>query len=371
MTAQWRDRWIVWRNRWLASPRFQRWAAAFPMTRQIARQRTQDLFDLVAGFVYSQTLAACIRLGLLERLAAGPAVTRTLAEDTALSEASLERLLAAGATLGLVSRAGPSRWALGPQGATLLGNPGLVRMVEHHVHLYADLADCVGLLRREGGGGELARYWPYATATLPADADADRVRAYSELMNASQPGVAADVLDAYPVARHRRLLDVGGGQGAFLTAAGARAPDLELSLFDLPAVTRIAAEALKRAGLADRASVFSGDFLADPLPRGADLITLIRILHDHDDAGALRLLRAARAALPADGALLVAEPMSAAPRPDRVADVYFAFYLLAMGRGRARSPNELFALLRSAGFRRTRLLRTRSPLLLRAILATP
>ena len=52
-------------------------------------------------------------------------------------------------------------------------------------------------------------------------------------------------------------------------------------------------------------------------------------------------------------------------------DVYFAFYLLAMGRGRARSPDELTALLHAAGFSRVRRLRTRTPALLRALIARP
>jgi demethylspheroidene O-methyltransferase len=63
--------------------------------------------------------------------------------------------------------------------------------------------------------------------------------------------------------------------------------------------------------------------------------------------------------------------MSDAKGGDRVADAYFAFYLKAMGRGRARTPQELGALMETAGFTRRRQLRTRSPFLLRAILARP
>jgi demethylspheroidene O-methyltransferase len=166
-------------------------------------------------------------------------------------------------------------------------------------------------------------------------------------------------------------MDVGGGEGAFLTAAAAHAPNLELRLFDLPAVAVRARARLSRNGLDGRAEVLEGDFLSESLPVGADLITLIRILHDHDDAGVLALLRRVRAALPDNGALLIAEPMSDAKGGDRVADAYFAFYLKAMGRGRARTPKELGVMLEAAGFTRRRQLRTRSPFLLRAILARP
>ena len=367
----WRDRWVDWRNGLLSNPRFQRWAADFPVTRPIARRRAQGLFDLVAGFVYSQTLQTCARLGLLDFLRRGSETPEAIAHALGLPLDSARRLLSAADALKLVQRVGDGRFALGPQGAALLGNAGLIEMIMHHEHLYADLADGVGLLRRGGGGGSMAAFWPYATSSEPqAGASAD-VAAYSALMAASLPAVAEDIFHAYPIGRHRTLLDVGGGEGAFLAAAGAHAPGLKLMLFDLPSVTARARERLERAGMAGRAEFIGGDFLSEPAPRGADLITLIRILHDHDDAGVMTLLRSAHAALPADGALLIAEPMSAAPRTDRVADVYFAFYLLAMGRGRARTPAEIGAMLRTAGFRRIEERRTRSPFLLRAIVARP
>jgi demethylspheroidene O-methyltransferase len=372
MTAtSWREQWIGWRNGLLADPRFQHWAADFPLTRPIARRRAQGLFDLVAGFVYSQTLATCVRLRLFEQLRDGPRTTAALARTLDLPLVSAQRLMGAAGALQLVERAGPDRYALGAQGAALLGNAGLMEMIEHHSHLYADLADSVGLLRRGGGQGDLAAYWPYAASAAPDAAAPEEVSAYSALMAATLPSVAADLFQAYPIRRHRRLMDVGGGEGAFLALAGAQAPSLQLMLFDLPAVTKRAQRRLACAGLEARTEICSGDFLSNALPVGADLITLVRILHDHSDEGALALLRSIRAATPPDGALLIAEPMSAAPKTDRVSDVYFAFYLLAMGRGWARTPDEITALLRTAGFRRVRALRTRTPFLLRAIVARP
>ena len=365
----WREAALAWRNRILANPRFQQWAADFPLTRPVARRRAHGLFDIVAGFVYSQTLFACVRLKLFELLAGGPKTTSAVAEALSLPLDAAERLLSAATALDLVDRIGSARYALGPQGAALLGNAGLSQMIAHHDHLYADLADSVGLLKR--GQGSLAAYWPYATSGTPQSTSPESVAAYSSLMAATQPTVAADILSAYPIGRHRRLLDLGGGEGAFLAAAGAHAPKLDLMLFDLLAVTERARTRLAAAGLLARTEIHAGDFLTDPIPTGADLITLVRILHDHDDAGVLALLKGARAALPEEGALLIAEPMSGGAAPDRISDVYFAFYLLAMGRGRARSPGELFELLRAAGFSRMRRLRTRTPFLLRAILARP
>ncbi len=55
------------------------WAAAFPLTRPIARRRTRALFDLCAGFVYSQILLACVQLQLFDILAERPATAAALA----------------------------------------------------------------------------------------------------------------------------------------------------------------------------------------------------------------------------------------------------------------------------------------------------
>ncbi|MDX2276583.1 MAG: methyltransferase [Hyphomonadaceae bacterium] len=353
--------WINWRNTLLSSPKFQRFAADFWPIRAIAHRRTDALFDLVAGFVYAQILHACVQLNVLTKLKDGPLEARVLADSAELPAPAMERLLRAAAALELVEHVG-DRFALGAHGAALLGNAGLADMIRHHDKLYADLADPVGLLRR-GRGEHLAGYWPYATSSDPGAAGASAVADYSALMGATQPAVAADIIDAYSMRQHRIVMDVGGGEGAFLAALSARWPHLQLRLFDLPAVAERATRNLPSV------TVFGGDFLSDPLPLGADLITLVRILHDHDDEGVVRLLQAARAALAPGGVLLIAEPMSAAPRPDRVAEAYFGLYLLAMGRGRARSPVLLRAWLKQAGFRRTRMLRVRTPALLRVLVA--
>lgn len=363
--------WHAVRDRLLADPRFQRWAAAFPPTRRIARRESRALFDLCAGFVYSQVLLACVELHLFDALRGGPLATDVLAARLGLEPAAARRLLEAAAALRLVEADAAAGWRLGPLGAVLSGSPGIAAMVHHHRLLYDDLRDPVALLRGDGAPTRLAQFWSYARADAPADADAAQVAAYSALMSASQSLVADDVLDAYRVRRHRCLLDVGGGEGAFLTAVARRAPGLRLMLFDLPPVAARARVRLQDAGLASRVAIHSGDFLGEPLPKGADLVSLVRVVHDHDDPAAVRLLRAVRDALPPDGALLIAEPMSGQAGTEPMADAYFGFYLLAMGQGRPRTPKAVMELARAAGFREARLCPTARPLLASVVVARP
>jgi demethylspheroidene O-methyltransferase len=145
-------------------------------------------------------------------------------------------------------------------------------------------------------------------------------------------------------------MDVGGGTGAFLAAVGAAHPHLALDLFDLPVVLQGAGERLSGAGLSGRVTLHPGSFRDDPLPSGADAISLIRVLYDHNDSTVARLLAAAYEALPAGGRLIISEPMSGGENPDRTTDVYFAIYTMAMQTGRTRSAAEIAALLAQAGF---------------------
>lgn len=369
LPASWRDRFRSWREGLTASPGFRRWAAAFPLTRPLARRRARALFDLCAGFIYSQVLLACVRLGLFELLRDGPLSESSLAARMDLPADGAARLLRAAAALELLALRDDGRWALGPLGAAMIDNPGIAAMVEHHALLYADLADPVALLRRPRGGNALSGYWAYAGADAPNALQRDRTADYTALMAASQPMVAEEVIAAYDFRRHRCLLDVGGGSGAFLAAVAAAAPELRLMLFDLPAVAEQGRERFARLRLDGRATAVGGDFARDSLPPGADLVSLVRVLHDHDDDVVMALLRSIRAVLPAGGRLLVAEPMSGTPGAEPAGDAYFGIYLLAMGRGRPRRPEELQAMLQAAGFAQSRLFATRTPLLTRVLVA--
>ena len=349
------------RTRLLADPSFQRWASRFPLTRLVARRRARSLFDLCNGFVYSQILQACVQLDLLERLRDGPVSAAELGGQMGMDADAADRLLNAAASLDLVSLR-KDQCRLASTGATLLGNPALLAMIRHHALFYRDLCDPVGLLRGEAGETELQRYWAYVRDDDRQDLAEGRVADYSDLMSASQPLIADQVLAAMDLSRCRCLLDVGGGDGTFLAAVGRRAPHLQLMLFDLPAVADRARRRFAGTSLESRLTVHGGDFFADPLPPGADVISLVRVIHDHDDDRAMALLKSVRSSLPPGGTLLLAEPMSGTRGAETVGDAYFAFYLMAMGSGRPRSPRQLADMLSAAGFAGSRLVPTPVPL---------
>ena len=373
----WRDRFDAWMDSKLTDPNFSRWAAGNVLTRWITRRRAKQVFDVMAGFVYSQVLLACVRLRIFELVNESPRTLDELAQICQVPASALQRLINSAVALKLLSLRGQGRYGLGPLGAPVAGHPGIRAMIEHHAVLYHDMQDPVALLRDQVSDGQMAAYWPYSAIDAGADLKAapartwqgDKVARYSQLMSASQPFVVDEVLATYDFAQHKCSLDVGGGQGTFVGRLAAAFPHLKLKLFDLPQVAELAQASFVTRGFADRATAFGGDFLRDELPEGADLVTLVRVAHDHPDEHVQAILRAIFAALPPGGTLLLAEPMAQNANQPPLGDAYFHFYLLAMGAGRLRTTGELGSMMMEAGFSSVELLSNPMPMQTRILIA--
>lgn len=327
-------------NRLVAAPWFQALCARVPGLRGIAKAEGAALFDLMQGFVQSQMLMALVELRVLHLLADGPSTAEGLAIRCNVPPERMLILLQAGAAMRLLRRRG-AKFSLAHRGAAFLAVPGLADMVRHHDVLYADLADPVAFIRGDTQPA-LANFWPYVFGAKGA-MDPDQTARYSRLMAESQHLVAQEALAHLSLRGARRLMDVGGGTGVFLRAVRARYPALELALFDLPDV-------VAQAALPEGIARHGGSFRSDPLPEGADVISLVRVLYDHSDDTVRALLARAHAALPPGGRLLIIEPMSGGLRPDPQTDVYFSVYTLAMQTGQTRSAQRISELLSEAGF---------------------
>jgi demethylspheroidene O-methyltransferase len=336
-----------YRNRLLADPKFLAFAQKFLLTRPVARRKSVELFDLLAGFSYSQVLYTCVSLKVFEHVGQSAITLQSLAEKINLPLQKTELLVRAAIALELLDGT-LDCIILGPHGAALLGQPWIMRFVEHHTYFYRDLEDPVSMLKGARVEGGLADYWSYDKATSDKSA-------YSALMAASQQAVSAQILQAYDFSTHRKILDVGGGTGAFVGAVTRRYPHFEGHVFDLPGVVSSEqSQSIKH---------YNGDFRRDSLPKGMDLISIVRVIHDHDDDAVLALLQNVRAACDPQTVLLIAEPFSGYAATARVTDAYFNLYFAAMGQGRTRTTAQISDLAAKAGFGEPKQLSTNMPLI--------
>ena len=170
------------------------------------------------------------------------------------------------------------------------------------------------------------------------------------------------VATAYDFSAMREVIDVGGGDGRLLTGILRAYPSLQGTVFDLPRLAERATRQIADAGLADRYRFVVGDFF-EAIPEGFDAYLLKHVIHDWDDADAVRILENCRQAMGPQAKLLIVEGMYP-PRidsspPSRGAAANDVNMLVCTG-GRQRSEAEFRDLYAAAGFRLTRIVPTKA-----------
>jgi hypothetical protein len=318
---------------------------------------TVDRLQELADYVVPLCLRAVCELAVADHLVDGPRTVEELAAATGTHAPSLHRALRALACKGIFTEVSPGRFGLTPMAQLLRGDhPLSVR--DAYPLLPADLV-AWSRLDHTLRTGEAAfphahgvDYYDHLAADPTASARFDRsVHAQNRL-------VLRTLLSAYDWAGCGTVVDVAGGNGAFLAGLLARFRGLRGVVFDLPHVVAGAPEVLAAKGVADRCQVVPGSFF-HTIPTGGDTYLLKTILHDWDDERAVAILRGIAAAMPSDGRLVVLEALL----PD--GDDYHVGKLLDLHSlvtvaGPDRGTAELEALFRAAGLEPVRVTPTRS-----------
>jgi (2Fe-2S) ferredoxin/predicted O-methyltransferase YrrM len=176
-------------------------------------------------------------------------------------------------------------------------------------------------------------------------------RAFISAMHRNAAERAPLVVQAVGTDGVERMLDVGGGSGAYSIAFAKSSEKLHAELLDVPAVTAIARGHVEKAGLAGRIKTRTGDLRTDKLGSGYNLVFISAICHMLDEAENRDLLERAHKALAPGGQIVIQdfilEPDKTAPKSAAL----FALNMLVGTRaGNSYSEQEYDAWLREAGF---------------------
>jgi 2-polyprenyl-3-methyl-5-hydroxy-6-metoxy-1,4-benzoquinol methylase len=286
------------------------------------------LADGVFAMMACRALMAGLDLGLIDRLAAGPASADELAECLALDPTGTLALAEALASGGYLERDGSRyrlarrarRW-LAPAGTGYVGN--LIRFNLDHWRWWSSLE---GVLR-SGEPVEIHR-------ELQGDA---AWRRYVLGMRDLAGLVADEVVGALrPPRLPHRLLDVGGSHGSYAAAFCRRYPTLTATVLDLAPVVEIGAELIEAAGLSERIEFRAGDVRLGDLGSGFDIVLLFDLLHHFPAEQAREVVGRAVAALAPGGLIAILEPVRSR-RPSQLAALLHLHYVLASRGGVLRA----------------------------------
>jgi cyclopropane fatty-acyl-phospholipid synthase-like methyltransferase len=195
-----------------------------------------------------------------------------------------------------------------------------------------------------------------------ADRDGDWTRAFIAAMHKNATFRAPHVARTVGLEGVRRVLDLGGGSGAYSIAFARAQEGLTAEVFDVETVVPLAERHIAEAGLAERVKTRIGDLRTDDYGTGYDLVFISAICHMNSPDQNLEMFRRALAALAPSGRVVVQDFIL---NPDKTGPKHGALFALNMlvgtRAGSAYSEAEYAGWMGEAGFRDVARLRLPGP----------
>ncbi len=149
----------------------------------------------------------------------------------------------------------------------------------------------------------------------------------------------------------RRILDLGGGSGAYSIAFAKASPNVQCEILDVPEVVPLTNEYVRQAGVSAQVSLRAGDMLQDDFGSGYDLIMLNAICHMFSEEQNRDIFRRAHQALAPNGRLVVQDFIL---NPEKTGPQHAALFSLNMlvstEAGASYSESEYTHWMKAAGF---------------------
>jgi 2-polyprenyl-3-methyl-5-hydroxy-6-metoxy-1,4-benzoquinol methylase len=302
----------------------------------------EELLNRVRGFQESRAILTGVELGIFDAIGEG-ATAAQVAERIGANPRSTAMLLNALAACEVLAKTGEV-YSNTDTSRTLMGSGRMAQM--HTVHLWntwSTLTEAVrsGTCVQEPQGLGTVVHWTEAF-----------IAAMHNLASAQATTVARAIgLDGI-----RRVLDVGGGSGAYSIAFAQANPELSAEILDLEPVTVIAQRHIEAAGLTGRIRARVGDLRSDPLGSSEyDLVYVSAINHMLDEAENADLIRRCFQACAPGGRLVIREFVL---NSDRTAPKHAALFALNMlvgtRAGNSYTEDEYRNWLEQAGFKDVR-----------------
>lgn len=308
----------------------------------------REIARIAYSFKASKALFTAIDLGVFARLSDGPQTLSALAADMNLAANRLETLLTALTSLGLLSK-NTDGYANAP-GCNEYLVPGKSNYFGDYFRLQTDrfiypaFDDLTSLIRGDGGSDVWGEYEELMS-------DAARAETFSRGQHAGSLGPAAALAKHADLSSPERLLDVGGGCGAFTIALCRRNPGLCSTILDFPNALRVARSFVDEVGLGERVAYHEADATAGEWPPGHDVVLMSFLLSAVRAAVTDDLLGRAYESLPVGGMLVVHDFMvndSRTGPPD--AALWFLTCMFNAPDGIVLTPQRIEQRIKAAGF---------------------
>jgi ubiquinone/menaquinone biosynthesis C-methylase UbiE len=253
---------------------------------------------MATAFQASRVLLTAYELDLFTVLGERSCLSGEIARMLGTDERATDRLMNALCGLDFLSKK-DGRFSNTPIASQFLvrDKPEFIAGLMHMVHLWETWSTLTAAVRQGR-----------SVANRPQNVkehSEDWLRAFIAAMHWRARQHAPGVVGLIDLSNVSRVLDVGGGSGAYAMAFAKAKPDLSAAVFDLPNVIPMTEEYIHREGLAGRVATIAGDYQCDIFGNGFDLVFLSAIIHSNSPSQNRALIAKAAEALAPRGQMVV------------------------------------------------------------------
>jgi len=300
------------------------------------------LDEIMRGYQSSLVLLAASKVGVFESLGKGHRAAQDIAAELSLDTRALKTVMLALAADGFLEVKGEKFQITEAYAPLLLSDsPETMANILNHNHTCMLRWAALQQVLRTG------EPVPRETQQQEESEERDFICGMANISRIS----SVEVASAFDFSPYRNMLDLGGGPATSSIVFAQHYPHLRCMVFDLPGPITIAQEQIAAAGLADRITTRCGDFFADELGRGYDLVYVANIIHSLGPEDIFRLMGKVHEALAPAGTLVVKDMfLGESLIHPRSAALFSVNMLTATAQGRSYTLAETQQVLARAGF---------------------
>jgi len=302
-----------------------------------------EIEDMARAYMQSKTILTAVELDVFTKVGARGGTAAEIATRTETHARAMEMLLNALVALGLLDKREGRffRNALAESRLSSDSPEDGRSSLLHLAHIWDNWSALTACVRRGTSAG-LHEH---------AERDDSWTRAFIGAMHQFALEQAAPFVDAMDLTDTRRVLDLGGGSGAYAIAFCRRGPDIRATVFDLPTAVPLTREHVAEAGLSERIDIQAGDLCSDEFGSDYDLVWISSICHMFGPEENIALFRKASASLGPNGRIAVRDfIMDDDKTSPRFGAIFALNMLVNTARGSSWSRAEYAGWLREAGF---------------------
>lgn len=306
------------------------------------------IMQLATGYWSSATFLAACELGVFGLLSSAALPASEIAAQLGADPRATEMLLDACVGLNLLVKDSSPLPAYSdtPETAAFL-TPGRPGFLGEAIGWSADQFAAWGRLAESVRTGA-----PAAAPALHLGEEPEQTRRFVLGMHRRAMGVAQGLVHLLDFDGISKLLDIGGGSGAYGMLLARKYPAMKVTVLDLPAIVAISAELIAEAGASDRVQVRPADAVTgDYGESDVDGVLFSGVLHQMAPPTVRRMLAGAHRALITGGRIVISDMMLEADKTRPVFSTLFSLQMLLTSEaGAVFSADECADWLRAAGF---------------------